>query len=169
MFESSKYVPNGYVEYRELVSNTLKTATHIKIDMTKSNFDTINENIKYLQSLYTLELINVTKIPNNVYTLKNLEHLCINGCGTNVEVSDEIQNLEKLEEFYMFGCGLTEIPKAIFKSKSIEKLSFCNNKISKISEEILNMPNLYQLNCSNNLVEYVPEILKNKIKIYTSY
>lgn len=169
MFESSKYVPNGYVEYNELVSNTLKTATNCKIDMTISNFETINDALKHLQGLYTLELLNVTKIPNNVYTLKNLEHLCINGCGTIVEVSDEIQNLECLEEFYMFGCGLVEIPNAVFKSKSIEKLSFFNNKISQISEEILNMPNLYQLNCSNNLIEFVPEILKNKIKIFTSY
>jgi Leucine-rich repeat (LRR) protein len=154
-------------QFTGLHLHELKSVTYLKIDISKFDFNIVNENIKYLQSLYTLEFTNVSKIPNSVYTLKNLEHLCINGCGTNVEVSEDIQNLEKLEEFYMFNCGLTEIPKAIYKSKSIEKLSFVNNKISNISCEIMEMQKLFKLNLSKNFAISVPQCLsQSNLTIY---
>ena len=123
------YGRNGYV---------IKNHHIIKLSISNLKLDSIPENLENLRELKSLYIGGnfLTKIPDSVLTLKNLE------------VLEAWQN--KIES----------IPKDIGILDKIWRLHLEGNKITKLPESIGNLP-MKKLYLKHNNVSYVPESIGN--------
>ncbi len=118
--------------------------------------------------LESLEELNITygsisnEIQENIFLLKNLKNLSLNGSFTytNRELnsrlrfengfSEKIINLKKLEKLSISKGKLTKIPHFLKELTSLQELDLTDNNIQKFPFLLSEMPNLTKLDISGN-------------------
>ncbi|MFS4483172.1 leucine-rich repeat domain-containing protein [Hyunsoonleella sp. 2307UL5-6] len=84
---------------------------------------------------------NLTKIPTEIFSLKNLKSLDL----SNNKIST--------------------IPSDILKLKQLKKLDISNNKISNFYAKICHLPKLQVLNLNNNSIKTIPKQIKHLVEL----
>jgi Leucine-rich repeat (LRR) protein len=119
------------------------------------NINKLASTIKYMIDLKELLLNNLTKIPNSIGKLTNLQFLVIN--NKLKEIPKSIGKLTNLQKLSLENNNLTEIPKSIIKLTNLKTLSMYNNNLTKIPKSIYKLTNLQSLILTNNNLTKIPK------------
>ncbi len=115
---------------------------------------------------------NTTKIPNELFNLKNLKSLSIS--GTNIsEIPKEISQLKKLERLSFSGNNLSNIPSEIYDLENLTSIDLDNNQFVEFPERLLEMKKLESISFNYNKIErikpYLDKVVKNDFYTYFSF
>ncbi len=150
------------------------------LNLSNSALNEIPPEVFDLTHLTTLNLGNeidsyakrnsITKIPNEIEKLKNLQRLIISHNKIKY-ISPKISSLSNLEELYIANNNITEFPKSLCELKKLKYLSFQQNEFSFIPSDIIKLSELLYFDFSNNKVNELPVklfLLQNIISINAS-
>ncbi|XP_068487393.1 receptor-like protein 9DC3 [Phaseolus vulgaris] len=107
-----------------------------------------------LESLYLCYNKLHGYIPQSVFTLVNLTHLCLSSNNfSNFHNSSFFTNTPRLERLYLSSVGLTKFPKLLGKFPMLTKLDLSDNKLNgAVPEWLHKIDSLKVLNLSHNLL-----------------
>ncbi|KAK0592623.1 hypothetical protein LWI29_022439 [Acer saccharum] len=115
----------------------------------------VHESVGVLKSLIVLNLEGCNSLqsfPSNVFSgLKSLKILNLQGCSKLHKFPKHLEELEHLEELYVGGTAITQVPSSIARLTNLQKLSFqkCNSQrpwwsscLSRTNTRCLALPSL---------------------------
>lgn len=115
-----------------------------------------------------LKLTNLTSIigsiPLELFKLKELKFLSLSSNKIR-KIPDEINQLAKLEEFYLTSNNIVDIPPNLFKLEHLKIISLSSNRISSLNGKIFDMTSLEELLINDNPIKAInnlPEIIQLK-------
>jgi len=132
----------------------------------EARYDITNLNARRID-FYDLSSKGLTRVPDFVFYMKNLEELNLYNNKITV-LPTEIGRLKNLRILTFDTNKITSLPPTIAQLKNLEKLYLDNNKIRSFPPEIGQLKNLVDISVSaNNLTILPPEIgqLKNLVWI----
>ena len=131
--------------------------SHISKDAQGENLNLQGQNIYYLPdavsklNLHQINLTgnNFTAIPNQVYSISNLEILLI-GHNPIDSLTTEVYKLNKLKDLYLNTTNIKTINIDLSKLDSLNHLDLSENELDKLPDQVKNIPNLKWLSLENN-------------------
>lgn len=150
--------------------NQILNVNTTKIDLSNQNLTKIPEDIFELKNLKKLILRNnkIKMIPQEIEKLKKLETLDLSGNNINNFYS-KVCTLKKLKILNLNNNKIKTIPIQIKQLTNLLSLHFSNNSISKLPTEIFYLENLRELDISNNNIEKLDNnimVLQNLRKLW---
>lgn len=134
----------------------------IKIEWTDcrnfENIDPIGKISRYIGQMGCLRELrftgcNISKIPEEIYCLKNLEILDL-GRNKISEIPKNINYLSNLKHLFLNNNKIRKIPNSVFVLPKIKSLFLQNNKITSIST--MHSLSLNEINYDNNQIKSFP-------------
>ena len=128
-------------------------------------YETLDETLEKPLEICNLDLsrMSLTEIPQEVYTLKNLETLNLE-YNFLESIPDEVAQLSFLKDLNLSNNNLTAFPEIILSLSNLNIIKLNTNEIPLIPVSIVDLSNLKELHLSyNRLTAIPPEIagLKN--------
>ncbi len=117
---------------------------------------------------FDMTFINLREMPKEIFMLRKLKKLTLNGNNYLKTLPFYIENIENLEELNISFTHLIEIPREVFMLKNLKKITLNGNKnLKKIPVDIYNLKTLEELNISFfNLIEIPKELFRlNNLKV----
>ncbi|XP_075414316.1 volume-regulated anion channel subunit LRRC8C [Tenrec ecaudatus] len=116
-------------------------------------------NLKKMVNLTELELVrcDLERIPHAVFSLLSLQELDLK--DNNLKSIEEIvsfQHLRKLTVLKLWHNSITYIPEHIKKLTSLERLSFCHNKIEVLPSHLFLCNKIRYLDLAYNDIRFIP-------------
>src|SRR6056300_206629 len=100
----------------------------------------------------------LTRIPEFVYQMKNLQELYLND-NKFTTLPKKIGQLQNLRAIYLGNNKISKLPPEIGRLKNLQEIEIVNNKLSTLTPEIGQLKNLMSLDLSGNeLTTLTPEI-----------
>lgn len=142
--------------------NQILNVNTTKIDLSNQNLSKIPEEIFELKNLKKLILRNnkIRVIPQEIEKLKRLQTLDLSGNN----ISNFYAKICSLRNLKILNLNHNKIKTFPIQIKNLNKLTclhISHNKISKISNEIYNLQNLRELNISHNKITRIDNQLIN--------
>ncbi|KAM3113261.1 COR domain-containing protein [Phormidesmis sp. 146-33] len=142
-------------------------------DREESNLTRIPAEVFELKQLEILNLSfnKITVIPDAITQLQNLTVLDLSNNRIAV-ISDAIGQLKNLTKLDLFDNQITVIPDSIAHLKSLTELYLYNNRITVIPNAITHLQNLSELDLSINQITVIPDSIaqaQNLTKLYLSH
>lgn len=111
----------------------------------------ISSEIGQLTKLTELNIYNyeIDTLPEEIGNLVNLEKVML--CGKLKSLPESVRNWKKVNNLYLAGNELNEVPTYIFEFDKLESLDISRNNISQISDSLNFLKNLKKFNCSGNI------------------
>lgn len=106
---------------------------------------------------------NTTKIPDELFNLKNLKSLSISGKNIS-EIPKEISRLKKLERLCLSGNNLSNIPSEIYYLENLTSIVLDNNQFIVFPEKLLEMKKLESISFNYNKIEQIKMHLDKVVK-----
>jgi len=111
---------------------------------------------------------NLTYIPEELYSLKNLKRLILKSNKISY-ISPEIKQLQNLEILDLSNNNLKTLPSSINLLNNLSVLNLQNNSLQDVPIDIYNLLNLKTLNLSDNYLRELPSEISNLIKLENLY
>jgi hypothetical protein len=143
-----------------MTKTTIPSLNVSKLDLSNQNLTKIPAEIFELKNLKTLNLSNnkISTIPADIVRLKRLKKLDISNNGIS-NFYAKICQLPKLEVLNLNNNLLKTIPRQIKYLTELKVLSIANNNIITLPNEIGELKKLRKINISKNIFDAFPEIL----------
>ncbi|MCX6739794.1 MAG: leucine-rich repeat domain-containing protein [Candidatus Parcubacteria bacterium] len=107
---------------------------------------------------------NLTKVPDYVFKMTNLEELNISNNLLTGAIQSQIGQLKKLKILNASNNQMTGVPAEIGQLSNLQVLDLSNNQLTGLPNELGNLKNLQTLNISgNNYSTADLEIIKAKL------
>ena len=171
-FYSLKNVSFYGTEFKnpELFFTSLSKNNRItEIKLSNNKLDTIPKNIKLLNSLkvfYSSNNIKAATLPNEFYSLKNLEFIEIQGSDIEI-ISPQINALQNLKTLNIYFNKINYLPENISGLENLQVLNIRHNRIKTLPNDVGLLKNLRELRVGDNQLNFLPEkiYLLQKLKI----
>lgn len=130
-----------------------------EIKLSNNKLDDIPKNIKLLHSLkvfYSSNNIKTTKLPNEFYSLKNLEFIEIQGGDIEI-IPSQINTLKNLKTLKIYFNKINYLPVNISGLENLQVLNIRHNRIKTLPNDIGRLKNLRELKLGDNQIKFLPE------------
>ncbi len=107
-------------------------------------------NLNYGVSSLDLSSQNLTKVPDYVFKMTNLEELNISNNKITGAIQSQINQLKKLKVLNASNNLMTGVPAEIGQLANLQILDLSNNKLTGLPYELSNLQNLKTFNISGN-------------------
>jgi Leucine-rich repeat (LRR) protein len=141
--------------------------------------NSISDNISQVH----LDKMDLTEIPDKIFTFKNLQVLNISS-NLIKTIPHKISNLKNLQELYLdknlittlppeFGNlinlrkliisnnQITELPKTFYNLSKLEILNIAGNQLTEIPDDVVKLSNLEYLYLRNNKLRFISKYISN--------
>ncbi len=131
------------------------------LDWSKENLTKLPEMINTLKNLEDLDLAynKLKALPKNFGRLGGLECLNLNANKLTV-LPTSIISFYNLQKLYLNKNKLATLPKDLFRLQNLRILSVSDNKLTVLPKNIVQLRNLETLNLSNNKLTTLPKSLQ---------
>lgn len=134
------------------------------LDLSNNNFSDIMrlaeivDSIKSITSLKTLLLMNcnINALPLAVQDLMSVEALYLNNNLLDPGQCEVLGEMAALKNLYISACNLSTLPQNLINSNTLQVLNAANNNLSIVPEMIKDIPNLEDLDLTNNGITNLP-------------
>ncbi|HQT04018.1 MAG TPA: leucine-rich repeat domain-containing protein [Thiotrichales bacterium] len=135
------------------------------ISLTLTNVDEkaqIWQSLKVNSMAYVdLSLIDceLEALPEEVYQLKNLRRLRIDGAPDINHLSDQLGEMTQLQELVIRETSIRHLPESLGNLKQLRELDVSRNRLIDLPEGLIQLTRLTTLDMSFNPFEQAPEVL----------
>jgi len=137
----------------------------LKID--SRNISKFPDELKILKNLEELAIFRskCTVIPVVVFKMHSLKSLSFRGYAIS-ELSENIVALKNLENLDLYGNQLTKLPSSISQMQRLENIGLGKNLFVEFPEEVTFLPRLKTLDLGHNQIVQIPKIIErlNELK-----
>ncbi|MCP4521493.1 MAG: leucine-rich repeat protein [Cytophagales bacterium] len=102
----------------------------------------------------------LTEIPQEIYSLYNLEELILTNNQLTI-LPDALFSLPKLKQLNLKKNKIKEIPSSILQASSLEVLNFNFNQLTELPKELFEVTTLTDLYFSHNQLKEIPFVINN--------
>ncbi len=99
----------------------------------------------------------ISRLPETVTNLKNLEYLCLKKYSKDMTLPDSIFKILSLKKLDLSSCQRKNIPDCIGNLVSLEELDLGYNLLEDLPQSLENLQKLTHLNICNNEFQSIPE------------
>ncbi|MEP1035536.1 leucine-rich repeat domain-containing protein [Ekhidna sp.] len=157
------------VEIKEMIGQDVKLLSADELRQAKV-FKSIESTQGMEDSVYVLDFsgTELTKIPDQVFRLDNLQSLNLSNTGVSV-ISEKISQLKKLQKLNVDHLespnqNLNALPKGIMELQNLEEININGNPnldLEKVFDQLASFSSLKILAVMNNNIVRLPENVKN--------
>ncbi len=155
-FKSKILIPSNITSLNKLKKLRLSSYSN------KSPKIVIHDDFKQLESLkeISLNIKSLNKIPEKLFTPKNLEQVAIWSSAIE-DLPSSLFLLPNIQQIFIYDSKLTYIPTEIRLLNNLEHFSIQNSKIEVLPDEIGELEKLKSLSLGGNLIKIIPKSIRN--------
>jgi internalin A len=151
-------IPKESHEFEERIAEEQQSHTG-RLDLSELKLEEIPPlvfSMPWLRSL-NLEANNLSRVPDDIALLRNLEELDLWRGKTRISISEHIGDLSELRNLSV-GPGSPDLPSSIGRCKKLSRLAIGNNRLRTLPDWLARLSDLEVLQVWSNELEALPDM-----------